>query len=299
VIGVLLIAPALTALVGQTAQDPPVFRGSTSAVAVDVSVTDGRRAVAGLGASDFELTDNGVAQQITAAALEFIPIDVTLVADTSGSLEGKLLEQFRRDIRGIGGMLRAEDRLRLVTFATRGADAFGWRPGGGDLPLPHIAAGGATAFYQTLGAVLLRQADPGRRHLVVALSDGFDTVSLLDGSDVRDLARAATAVLHVVIRRLSNVPAGSRGWVPYAGTGNNDALREAAESTGGRYRTVSSDSSITEAFKTALDEFRTGYVLWYTPTGVARDGWHAIQVRVKNGRFAVRARNGYDAGVQR
>ena len=295
VIGVL----AGLSVVATAAQNPPVFRGSTSAVAVDVSVTDGRRAIAGLGAADFELSDNGVAQVITASALGSIPIDVTLVVDTSASLQGKLLEQFKRDIQAIGGMLRAEDRLRLVTFATRGADAFGWRPGGGDFPLPRIAAGGATAFYQTLGATLLRETEPGRRHLIVALSDGFDTVSLLDGADVRDLARAATSVLHVVIRRLSGVPPGSRGWVPYGGPGNNDALREAAETTGGRFRTVSSDTALTDVFRTALDEFRTGCVLWYTPTGVTPGGWHAVQVKAKNPRFVVRARNGYDAGENR
>ena len=148
-------------------------------------------------------------------------------------------------------------------------------------------------------SALLRQTDPGRRHLIVALSDGFDTVSLQDGNDVRDLARAASAVLHVVLRRVSNVPAVSRGWVPYRGPGNTDALKEAAEVTGGRFRTASDQGPLTDAFKTALDEFRTGYVLWYTPTGVAVDGWHTIQVRVKQPRFAVRARNGYDAGVKK
>ena len=280
-------------------QDRPVFRLNTSGVAVDVSVTDGRRAVAGLGTADFELLDNGVPQVVTAAALEFIPIDVTLVVDTSGSLTGKLLEQFKRDITAIGAMLRGDDRIRLVTFATRGADAFGWRHGGESLPVSHIAAGGATAFYQTLGAVLLRQTDPGRRHLIVALSDGFDTVSLFDGAEVRDLARQANAVLHIVIRRASNVPARSKGWVPYSGPGNSDDLREAAEATGGRFRTVSDQSPLTDAFRTALDEFRTGYVLWYTPADVAPGGWHTIQVRVKQPRYVVRARNGYDAGGAR
>ena len=53
---------------------------------------------------------------------------------------------------------------------------------------------------------------------------------------------------------------------------------------------------MTSAFKTALDEFRTGYVLWYTPAGVKRPGWHTIQVKLKQPqKFEVRARNGYDA----
>ena len=83
----------------------------------------------------------------------------------------------------------------------------------------------------------------------MALSDGFDTVSLLDGADVRDLARGANAVLHVVIRRQSSAPVGSRGWVPYKGPGNNDALQEAAEATGGRFRDVSDKSPMTDSLQ--------------------------------------------------
>ena len=277
-------------------QDRPQFRAGTSGVAVDVSVTDGRRAVLGLGAADFELVDNGVPQTIAAAALEHIPFDLSLVVDTSGSLTGPLLDRFKQDIAAIGALLRPDDRIRLVTFATRGADAFGWQPGTANLPLTRLAAGGATAFYNTLAAVLLRQTDPGRRHLIVAMSDGYDNVSLLDAPDVRDLARLADAVLHVVIRQPLNTPRRTWGWVPYTGQGDTGALREAAEATGGRFRSVAADATLTAAFKTALDEFRTGYVLWYTPTGVERAGWHTIDVRLKQGRHAVRARKGYDGG---
>jgi hypothetical protein len=84
--------------------------------------------------------------------------------------------------------------------------------------------------------------------------------------------------------------------VPYTGAGNTNTLREAAEATGGRFRTETEQNPLTDAFKAALDEFRTGYVLWYTPAGVAPTGWHAIRVRARQARFTVRARNGYDAG---
>lgn len=80
------------------------------------------------------------------------------------------------------------------------------------------------------------------------------------------------------------------------GAGNTDALREAAEATGGRLRQADAAESLTNVFRTALDEFRTSYVLWYTPAGVPTSGWHSIQVKLKQGRFAIRARSGYDAG---
>ena len=292
-----LVCVALAAAAAVTPQQPrPTFRAGAVGIAVDVTVTDGLKTVVGLQAEDFELLDNGVRQQVSAATLEAIPFDLTLVVDTSGSLTPAMLAQFKRDMAAISAMLRADDRIRLVTFATRGSDAFGWREGGADLPLTRIAAGGATAFYQTLSAVLLRQTDPGRRQLIVAMTDAFDNVSLLDAPDVRDLARLANAVLHIVVRRLNKTSSRSWGWVPYTGPGFNAALREAAESTGGRLRETDMDTSLMAAFRTALDEFRTGYVLWYTPVGVDHTGWHTIQVRVKQPKFVVRARNGYDAG---
>ena len=292
---VLCIALVAGTVVAQQ-QPRPTFRVGTVGIAVDVTVTDGLKTVVGLQAADFELLDNGVRQQISAATLEAIPFDLTLVVDTSASLTAPMMEQFKKDMAAISAMLRGEDRIRLVTFATRGNDVFGWRDGRTDLPLTRIAAGGATAFYQTLSAVLLRQTDPGRRQLIVAMTDAFDNVSFLDAPDIRDLARLANAVLHIVIRRPNKASSRSWGWVPYTGPGFNDALREAAESTGGRLRATDTDTSLIDAFKTALDEFRTGYVLWYTPAGVDQPGWHTIQVRVKQPKFVVRARNGYDAG---
>jgi hypothetical protein len=44
----------------------------------------------------------------------------------------------------------------------------------------------------------------------------------------------------------------------------------------------------------ALDQFRSSYVLTYTPTGVPRAGAHPNAVKVKRGGVAVRARKGYE-----
>ena len=49
----------------------------------------------------------------------------------------------------------------------------------------------------------------------------------------------------------------------------------------------------------SFDEFRTGYVLAYTPKGVKREGWHEIRVEVKKpvpGKLEIRARKGYAGG---
>lgn len=47
-------------------------------------------------------------------------------------------------------------------------------------------------------------------------------------------------------------------------------------------------------FTDIVARYRARYVLSYTPTGVGReDGWHRIEVRLKNQRGDVQAREGY------
>ena len=42
-----------------------------------------------------------------------------------------------------------------------------------------------------------------------------------------------------------------------------------------------------------VGEFRTRYFLTYTPRGVEKDGWHPIEVKLKNKKGKVTARRGY------
>jgi hypothetical protein len=49
-------------------------------------------------------------------------------------------------------------------------------------------------------------------------------------------------------------------------------------------------------FLAALEEFRHRYLVSYTPQGVAKGGWHKVEVRVKRRGATVRARPGYLGG---
>jgi hypothetical protein len=69
------------------------------------------------------------------------------------------------------------------------------------------------------------------------------------------------------------------------------------DATGGSLTEVESKDDIGAAFLQILDEFRQRYLISYTPRGVARDGWHAVTVRVKSrGGLKVKARPGYWGG---
>lgn len=284
--------------------DPPahgqqVFRAGADATSVHVSVRQRSQPVTGLTAADFELTDNGVPQTIDAVTVGSVPIDVTLVLDTSASVSGRAIAQMRSDVQRISTRLTPEDRVRVLSFSSTVREAHPMRALTGPTEL-RLAAAGATAFYHALLAALLPPSEAGRPHLVVAMSDGDDNVSFLDGRDVLELARRSDAVLYVVLRTSLTSMSGT-GWIPYSSAGNRNLVSQAAEVTGGRVVRLGyvaadvsrPDNRVVEEFTKVIDEFRSSYVLWFKPSGVMLPGWHELTVRVKRGNPVVTHRKGY------
>ena len=67
-------------------------------------------------ASDFELRDNGVVQQLELAASDAQPLLAVLTFDISGSLEGEKLTALKAASQALLGSLRPEDEATLLTF---------------------------------------------------------------------------------------------------------------------------------------------------------------------------------------
>jgi VWFA-related protein len=264
----------------------PVFRAHTDLVSVDVSVTRARRPLTGLTAKDFVLTDNGVEQVVEAITVEALPIDVSLVVDLSGST-ASTLERVKADITRMAGMLRPTDRVRLIRFADDVRQIVPMQPATEPLPLDDLKPGQSTSLNDALFVALARPPELNRRHLVVVFTDAEDTWSAIENSSVPVIASRADAVLHVVLSTYD------RTTDPSVMT-TRQALRQAADVTGGDVRYL---RDAVGAFRQVLDEFRTSYVLRYTPRGVKREGWHELTVTVtRPGTFTVRARRGYFGG---
>ena len=56
---------------------------------------------------------------------------------------------------------------------------------------------------------------------------------------------------------------------------------------------TSSGENLVSTFRRVLADFRSSYVLYFTPQGVDRSGSHSLDVRVKQEGTEVRARRGY------
>lgn len=295
-----------------------VFRSGVDGVVIPVSVRAGNKPVAGLTAADFELRDNGVRQQLQDVSAEKIPVDLTLLLDLSSSVDGPTLQRLKTAVADTAELLKANDRIRLVTISQVLHEVFDLRAKAGILPLDTLSAEGATSLYDGLAATMMRPNDTGRRQLIVAFTDGRDSTSVIDAAAVKAIAQLTDAVVDIVVpvaprqigetRRLSQRAGGSPDSLAGAGnlTVNGESaggvaadlvpqvLSDLVSPTSGQVLTLPPGDSISRIFKTVLDDFRATYVLQYVAKGVESSGWHEVDITLKKrGRFDIRSRKGY------
>jgi tetratricopeptide (TPR) repeat protein len=295
-------------------------------------VRDGKLVVTGLTAADFVLTDNGVRQQIESVEATSVPIDVTLVVDVSGNpgmawrtaaKASEVAAGVQREVNQVAGILRPMDRLRLVTIDRYVRQVWPFLPVNALPPVRGLEGDGLASTYDALTAVLLHPVGPARRHVVIARTKGVDTISAVNAGALGAIAGKSDARFHLVLmeealtndgearawqcREIGQCWPTVRSWIPHKNwliddgefhrvTNNGLLVKAGVEATGGAWHQAAGLSvpSLTGTFKTTFDDFRSSYMLRYTPQGVTRSGWHTINVTVPGRRsLAVNARRGY------
>jgi VWFA-related protein len=282
------------------------FKVSVDAVRVDVLVMDGNRPVGGLTAADFELRDSGVLQQIESVAYEDVPLRLMLALDVSDSVQGALLDDLKDAAGAVARVLAPADRGALLTFAASVELRAGWT---GDTALlgraiAEAETGGSTALHDAAyAALMLRDTEPGRT-LVLMFSDGDDTASWLPGQAVIDVARRSDAVVYAVgppevgpVRPGYRIDFRSGVQAPVPNLAMSVLLERflkgVASETGGRYFTTDRSSQLRDTFVKIVTEFRSRYLITYSPREVDVGGWHPIEVKLKTKRGSITARRGY------
>jgi len=261
------------------------FSSRTLGVRVDVLVTDGRNPVAGLTAADFELRDNGVPQTIDIVDTSDIPINAVLALDTSSSTAG----QRQKDLVAAGEALldglKPDDRAALTTFSHVMAPGIGLTADLAEVrrALRGIEPDGETAIMDGAYVALTATLAQTGRSLVVVCTDGYDTSSWLQPAEVLESAKRSNAVLYAVTAAKAR---------------RRSPLQDLTDATGGHMLQVTSSGDLRGAFQKILQDFRSRYILAYSPQGVSVEGFHRLDVRVKRRGLAVKARPGY-VGVAR
>lgn len=301
------------------AQPQTVFRAGTDLVTIDVSVRSNGSPVGALAAKDFVLLDNGVPQAVDVVELEAIPVDITVLLDVTEDDVGYgrgLVEQARKIIE----LARPADRVRVMSVSTTVTDLIPRQPAETAPRVPDLEERGLPSAQDGLAAALMRQIEPDRRHLIIALTDGIDAVSTLDAAAVRDIARRSTATLYIAQvtvaldtadgqptylghheralrdRQVALLQQLTRDfWRPFDDE-HFDTLKEAAEITGGELYLpgIFTNRTASAIFEKAFADYRKGYLLRFTPQGVTRVGWHDVTVTIPNQPgVEIKARRGY------
>jgi Ca-activated chloride channel family protein len=229
-----------------------------------------------------------------------------LALDTSSSMEGRPLRDLQDASRAAIEALQPGDRAAILSFGEAIEPLAPWGADQAALgsAVSQLRAGGATSLFDaTLAALIARDHESGRRHLVVLFTDGTDTSSWLPDYAALDLALRTEVVVYCVSTAAQRMPSvgalyrrsGIRLAVRQPVVSSIDFLQELAVRTGGESLTAST-GGLRRTFERIVTDFRSRYVLAYTPRGVAASGWHPIDVRVKGRSVKVTARRGYERG---
>jgi Ca-activated chloride channel family protein len=284
----LLIAACSVGLLGQ-----PTFRAAVDVVRIDVAVMNGLAPVPGLTADHFVVSDNGILQELDSVSLDEVPLSMTLVLDTSGSMVGDRMNDLIDAVTRLAKALRPEDSASLITFSeplrfmvpmTRDRQPLLSAVGG-------LVAEGYTSLNDAVFLGLqLRPVDVGdTRPVLLVFSDGQDSSSWLSSRQLIESARRSR-MLALVVELIGAEQGGP--------TRAADVLRDITSATGGRHWVAQSSRDLGSLFDKALNELRARYLLTYVPKGVTREGWHDVKVTLKGARGDVTARPGYFAAPQ-
>jgi VWFA-related protein len=190
--------------------------------------------------------------------------------------------------------LRPDDEVRLVSFNDRvsvlqelTSDREALKSA-----IDGIAAGGATALYNALYTTFRNLPPPFadgklRRRVIVLVSDGEDTASLVWEEQVLELVRRREATVHVIALRAESD----------ASNRSARLLRLLAAESGGEVHHPASIRDLDEVYTRIGDELRSQYTVGYVSSNPAQDGaWRRIELRVRGRRdLQVRYRTGYYA----
>ncbi len=278
----------------------PTFRASVDVVKVDASVSRSGEHVEGLTAQNFEVFDNGVKQKITNVAIAQVPLEVYLVLDLSGSVQGEALAQLKRAANALVDGLVPADRVALLTFAktvtvqqelTSNFQAF-------KAALAEATPSGNTALYDAvLKAISMRQPKDNRA-IVVVFTDEGDNASSSTKKDAVDAAERSDVTGYGVLAPASQptgIGVGMGGMGMSAPQFQLGFLRALADGTGGRVFRASPRIPLEDLFEMVLDDARSRYVLTYSPDKTT-PGWHKLNVKLVGAKGDVTARRGYFVG---
>jgi len=291
----------LSAQAPQRKPSDSVFRAGVEMVSLNVTVLDQQQHyLTDLESRDFTILEDGARQDITYFNRMSLPIALSLLIDTSASMEQRLTIAQDAAV-GFAKKLRPQDLAQVVDFDTRVEVLQGFTADTTALEaaIRNTQAGGSTAMFNALyislkelAKIRPRTEDDVHRRAVVVLSDGEDTSSLVTFDEVLDLAkRSATTIYAIGLQSRDNGLSKGFKEAEYV-------LRQLATETGGRAFFPQRPEDLAGIYGVIADELASQYVIGYASSNQKRDGsWRRLTVQVNRTGTTARTKRGYFAPV--
>jgi Ca-activated chloride channel homolog len=284
-----------------TQQPSGVFRAGIEVVSLNVTVVDAQNHyVTDLREEEFSVFEDGAKQELTFFNRTNLPIALSLLIDTSASMEQRL--QTAQDAAiGFARRIRTQDMAQIVDFDSRVQIAQGFtnKPDELERAIRSTSAGGSTALHNAvyislkeLAKVKATNPDEIRRQAIIVLSDGEDTSSLVTFDEVLDLAKRSETAIYTIGLQPREV-SGLKGFREA-----EFVLKQLAQETGGRSFFVQRVDELTDVYGQIADELSSQYTMGYASKNPRRDGaFRRLVVQVKRPNVTPRTKRGYYAPV--
>lgn len=298
---VVVLLSVVGLIVGLSAQQPS-FRAGVDIVSLNVTVTDAAtHYITDLEEGDFLVFEDGIKQNITFFSRRQSPIALSLLLDSSASME-EHLPVLQQAATNFVHKLKSNDIAQVIDFDSRVEIRQGFTGNQAELDtaISQLAAGGSTSLHNAIYIALkeLRKVravneEDVRRQALIVFSDGEDTSSLVSFDEVLDLAKRSETSIYTIALRGSDVQAKGFREAEFV-------MRTLAQETGGRAFFPAKIDDLNGVYTQIADELASQYTLGYTSANPRRDGaWRRIVVQLSRPNVTPRTKKGYYAPTVR
>ena len=297
-----LLAAALVAAVSTSPTAQGTFRAGVDVVSLNVTAVDASsHYVTDLEEKDFTVFEDGVKQDLSFFNRKQQPIALSLLLDSSASMEDKLPTLQMAAVNFVK-RLKSNDLAQVIDFDSRVEIRQAFTSNQTELQsaIQQTTAGGSTSLYNAIYISLKELAkikasgdEDVRRQALVLFSDGEDTSSLISFDEVLELAkRSETAIFTIALRGADTQ---SKGFHEA-----EFVMRQLAQETGGRSFFPSKIDDLNGVYAEIADELASQYTLGYSSKNAKRDGaYRRIVVQVNRQNVTPRTKRGYYAPTTR
>jgi Ca-activated chloride channel family protein len=280
----------------------PAFRAGVDIVSLNVTVTDTQNHyITDLDQGDFAVFEDGSKQEVTFFTRRQQPIALSLLLDSSASMEDKL-PTLQTAASNFVRKLKSNDIAQVIDFDSRVEVRQGFTGNQSELEaaIQQTSAGGSTSLHNAIYIALkeLRKIravseEEVRRQALVVFSDGEDTSSLVSFEEVLDLAKRSETAIYTIALRGPDTQTKGFHEAEYV-------MRTLAQETGGRSFFPARVDDLNGVYAQIADELASQYTIGYTSKNPRRDGaWRRVVVQVARSGLVPRAKKGYYAPTSR